>query len=127
LANVLGGVLHFGFFIHQHLKESLFSSSDGKGNKGSLYCSLPVTCSVKPAHHIRFSFEMLWYYKLVVMSNVERKKKGWEKIAMLKRFCLIHKFITLIDMHFFKSILNVVLLKPKEEKSLMINIHIFTL
>ena len=48
-----------------------------------------------------------------MMDNIERKKEGWEKVAMLNRFCIIHKFITLMDMHFFKLILNVVL-NPNE-------------
>jgi len=48
-----------------------------------------------------------------MMANIERKKKGWEKVAMLNRFCIIHDFIMLMDMHFFKLILGVVL-NPNE-------------
>jgi len=49
-----------------------------------------------------------------MMGNIERKKRRWEKVAVLNKFCIIQKFIILIDMYVFKLILNVVLLSPKK-------------
>jgi len=50
-----------------------------------------------------------------MMDNIERKKRGWERVAVLNWFCIIHKFITLMDMPVSKLILNVVLLNPNRE------------
>jgi len=111
--------------LYNSISKTLVSSSGGKGSKESSYCPVPEACSFKPAHQIRsfpffhlkrktdFVLKCCGITNSKMMANIERKKKGWEKVAMLNRFCIIHGFIMLMDMHFFKLILGVVL-NPNE-------------
>lgn len=48
------------------------------------------------------------------MDNIETKKRRWEKVAVLNRFCIIKKFITLLDIQIIKLVLNVLLLNPNK-------------
>jgi len=105
--------------LYNDIPKTLFSSSGGKGSKGAPSCPVPETCSFKPAHQIRsfpffhlkrktdFVLKCCGIINSKMMDNIDRKKRGWEKVAILNRFCIIHEFITLMAMHFLKLILNV--------------------